>query len=265
IWNRLDLPLSFAERQTCEANHDDPRSLLWSLNYLQELEQQVQTELDHAVIALKEFWIYPPSDIAAALGTRWEHDRSHRVVAVPDDEMNIGWRVTQKRYRDALKRQFGPETEIPPIGYCAQHYDDIIRRRRVMNPHGQPVPPKAEKDPELERLTSTSRRFQRAVTRLHRRGNLPTGMSFGGRPYVDGVAGITAGSRLPSYVQDSSCQTQVSMSPRSNMSPLRERIGLTTADASIYTSLSVSTLKKYRFNGTGPRCARIGTKIVYRP
>lgn len=47
--------------------------------------------------------------------------------------------------------------------------------------------------------------------------------------------------------------------------PLRERAGLGTAEASIYTSLSVPTLKKYRLDGTGPRYARIGSKIVYRP
>lgn len=47
--------------------------------------------------------------------------------------------------------------------------------------------------------------------------------------------------------------------------PLRDRAGLGTAEAAVYVGLSVPTLKKYRLNGTGPRYARIGTKIVYRP
>lgn len=47
--------------------------------------------------------------------------------------------------------------------------------------------------------------------------------------------------------------------------PLRDRAGLGTAEASIYTSLSVPTLKKYRLDGTGPRYARVGAKIIYRP
>lgn len=47
--------------------------------------------------------------------------------------------------------------------------------------------------------------------------------------------------------------------------PLRDRAGLSTSEASTYTSLSVPTLKKYRCNGTSPRYARIGSKIVYRP
>lgn len=49
IWKRLDLLMSFAERQTSEAHHDEPRSLLWALNYLRELERSVQTELDYAI------------------------------------------------------------------------------------------------------------------------------------------------------------------------------------------------------------------------
>ncbi|WP_370037465.1 helix-turn-helix transcriptional regulator [Brevibacterium epidermidis] len=47
--------------------------------------------------------------------------------------------------------------------------------------------------------------------------------------------------------------------------PLHDRAGLSTSEASAYTSLSAATLKKYRCNGTGPRYARIGSKIVYRP
>lgn len=47
--------------------------------------------------------------------------------------------------------------------------------------------------------------------------------------------------------------------------PLRDRAGLSTSEASTYTSLSAATLKKYRCSGTGPRYARIGSKIVYRP
>lgn len=85
IWKRLDLLLSFAERQTRDANHDDPNSLLWALNYLWEVESLLQQELDYAVISLKEFWRYRSTDIAAAMGTKWEHDRSHLIIAVPDN------------------------------------------------------------------------------------------------------------------------------------------------------------------------------------
>lgn len=47
--------------------------------------------------------------------------------------------------------------------------------------------------------------------------------------------------------------------------PLRDRAGLGTAEASVYIGLSLATLKKYRRAGTGPRYARVGSKIVYRP
>lgn len=47
--------------------------------------------------------------------------------------------------------------------------------------------------------------------------------------------------------------------------PLRDRAGLGTAEASVYIGLSAATLKKYRRDGYGPRYARIGSKIVYRP
>ncbi|WP_209374515.1 helix-turn-helix domain-containing protein [Brevibacterium renqingii] len=47
--------------------------------------------------------------------------------------------------------------------------------------------------------------------------------------------------------------------------PLRERAGLGTADAAIYVGLSVATLKKYRLSGIGPRYARVGSRIIYRP
>lgn len=47
--------------------------------------------------------------------------------------------------------------------------------------------------------------------------------------------------------------------------PLGDRAGLGTTEASLYVGLSVPTLKKYRLDGTGPRYARIGSKIVYRP
>lgn len=46
---------------------------------------------------------------------------------------------------------------------------------------------------------------------------------------------------------------------------LHDRAGLDTADAAIYVGLSVPTLKKYRLDGTGPRFAKIGTKVIYRP
>lgn len=47
--------------------------------------------------------------------------------------------------------------------------------------------------------------------------------------------------------------------------PLSDRAGLSMSEASIYTSLSVPTLKKHRCSGTDPRYARIGSKIVYTP
>lgn len=52
---------------------------------------------------------------------------------------------------------------------------------------------------------------------------------------------------------------------RNHQPPLRDRAGLGTAEASVYIGLSVATLKKYRREGSGPRYARIGSKIVYRP
>lgn len=134
IWQRLDLLLSYAESQTGEANHDDPNSLLGALNYLCELESQIHRELDYAVVALKEFWRYLSRDIALTLGTKWEHDRSDLLIAVPDNELNIAWRVAQKRYREALKRQFGSNTEVPSQEHLELYVEDICRRRRAMNP-----------------------------------------------------------------------------------------------------------------------------------
>lgn len=148
IWQRIDLLLSFAESQTSEANHDDPNSLLGALNYLRELETQIQRELDYAVIALKEFWRYSSRDISLALGTKWEHDRSDLLIAVPDNELRIAWRVAHKRYREALKRQFGPNTEVPSQEYLELYVEDICWRRRAMNPDEAPLPPRPEKDAE---------------------------------------------------------------------------------------------------------------------
>lgn len=190
IWKRLDLLMSFAESQTSEAHHDAPGSLLRALNYLWELEWQVQTELDLAVIALKEYWRNSYSDIAATLGTKWEHDRSHQLIPLLENELNIGWREAQKRYRDALKRQFGPDTEVPAQQYYEDFEEDIYWRRRVMNPDGPPPPPKPEKDPEQERSTAISNRMQRVVVRLRRRGNFPNGLGIGFRPFVEGLSGI---------------------------------------------------------------------------
>lgn len=134
IWQRIDLLLSFAESQTCEANRDDPNSLLGALNYLLELESQIQRELDYAIIALKEFWRYSSRDNDLALGTKWEHDRNHLLIPAPANELNIDWRVAQKRYREALKRQFRPDTEVPSQEYLELYVEDICWRRRAMNP-----------------------------------------------------------------------------------------------------------------------------------
>lgn len=193
IWKRLDLLLSFAESQTRDASHNDPNSLLWVLNYLWEVESLLQQELDYAVISLKEFWRYRSTDIAAAMGTKWEHDRSHLIVAVPDNEMGVPWRAAQKRYREALRRQFGPDTEMPCLEYFELYKDDILWRRRMMNlgPAETP-PPKPEKDSEMERFFADSDRLQRVVLRLKRRGKLPAGIQFGYRSHVDGAAGIIA-------------------------------------------------------------------------
>lgn len=199
IWERLDLLLSFAESQTSEAHHNGPRSLLWALNYLWELEWRVQTELDYAVIALKEFWRYSYSDIAAALGTKWEHDRSHLVVAVPDNDLNIGWREARKRYRDALKRQFGPDTDVPAERHYEQNEEDIYWRRRVMNPDSRPAPPKPAKDPERERIAASSHRMQRVIARLERRGNLPKGLGLGYRRLAEGLSGYIVFSLVDGF------------------------------------------------------------------
>lgn len=146
IWKQLDLLLSFAEAQTSTANHNNPNSLLGVLGYLRELEAQVQRELDFTVIALKEFWRYSSRDIARALGSRWEHDHSHLPIELPGNELNIGWPVAQKRYRDALKRQFGSDIEIPSLEYFELSREEVAWRRKVINPDGAPLPLKPEND-----------------------------------------------------------------------------------------------------------------------
>lgn len=140
IWKRLDLLLSFAGAQTSNAYFNSPNSLLGVLSYLRELEDQVQRELDYAVITLKEHWRYPSSAIAMSMGTRWEHDRGHLLIQVPANELNIGWRTVQKRYRVVLKRRFGPDTEIPSNEYSELYREDVSWRRSVMNADEAPLP-----------------------------------------------------------------------------------------------------------------------------
>lgn len=68
------------------------------------------------------------------LGTKWEHDRSDLLIPAPANELYIAWRVAQKRYREALKRQFGPETKVPSQEYLELYVEDICWRRSAMNP-----------------------------------------------------------------------------------------------------------------------------------
>lgn len=45
---------------------------------------------------------------------------------------------------------------------------------------------------------------------------------------------------------------------------MKARGALDTADAALYTGFAVSTMKKWRHYGIGPRYAQVGSKVVYR-
>ena len=46
---------------------------------------------------------------------------------------------------------------------------------------------------------------------------------------------------------------------------LRDRAGLAPADAAKFLGVGYSTLKKWRTEGTGPRYAKVGASVLYRP
>lgn len=67
---------------------------------------------------------------------------------------------------------------------------------------------------------------------------------------------------MPSPSTTISTSTNTPGAPRP---ALADRGGLSPADAAVYVGLSVPTLKKYRLDGTGPRYAKVGSRVVYRP
>lgn len=46
---------------------------------------------------------------------------------------------------------------------------------------------------------------------------------------------------------------------------LRDRAGLTTAEAAAFMGVGYSTMKNWRTEGIGPRYAKIGSTVLYRP
>lgn len=50
-----------------------------------------------------------------------------------------------------------------------------------------------------------------------------------------------------------------------NLVSLRDRAGLSPADAAVFLGVGYSTLKKWRSEGSGPRYAKVGGSVLYRP
>lgn len=46
---------------------------------------------------------------------------------------------------------------------------------------------------------------------------------------------------------------------------LRDRAGLAPADAATFLGVGYSTLKKWRSEGRGPKYAKVGGSVLYRP
>lgn len=46
---------------------------------------------------------------------------------------------------------------------------------------------------------------------------------------------------------------------------LRDRAALSPADAAVYLGVGYSTLKKWRSEGRGPKYAKVGNSVLYRP
>ena len=62
-----------------------------------------------------------------------------------------------------------------------------------------------------------------------------------------------------------SASTIDSTSDQPSLVSLRDRAGLTPADASTYLGVAVATLKLWRMEGRGPAYAKIGRSVLYRP
>lgn len=60
-------------------------------------------------------------------------------------------------------------------------------------------------------------------------------------------------------------RTTMYAAPAPVLHSLRDRAALSPADAAIFLGVGFSTLKKWRGEGVGPRYARFGRSIVYRP
>lgn len=176
-WIRLDLLLSQAEAQLSEATYDDPHSVLASISYLTELSDTVQRELDYAYICLREQYNYGYGDIAYAMGRPWEHDLSYLLLPVHDPDLSPGWRAAKRRYVEALKRQFGPRTQVPPLEYVDLFKVEMEARVAAIN--GE-EPPEADGTEEAnpERSDAAMKRMRRLVGKLGRKGALPEGISI---------------------------------------------------------------------------------------
>lgn len=178
-WQKLDLLMSQAEKQLSEVDHDDAASLRNSLSYLTELADTVQRELDYAYISLNERYDLDYSSIAYHMGRPWEHDLSHLMIQLHDPELSPGWRAAKRRYVDALKRQFGPQTPVPSIEYADLYRDDIRARSAVIR--GEEPPEHARGGQIPDRGMASMKRMNRLVCKLQRRGVLPEGISFSTR------------------------------------------------------------------------------------
>ena len=175
-WQKLDLLMSQAEKQLSEVDHDDAASLRRSLSYLTELADTVQRELDYAYISLNERYGLDYSSIAYHMGRPWEHDLSHLMIQLHDPELSPGWRAAKRRYVDALKRQFGPQTPVPSIEYADLYRDDIHARNAVIR--GEEPPEHARGGQIPDRGMASMKRMRRLVCKLQGRGVLPAGISF---------------------------------------------------------------------------------------
>lgn len=47
--------------------------------------------------------------------------------------------------------------------------------------------------------------------------------------------------------------------------PLRDRAALSTVEAAAFLGVGYSTMKKWRAQGVGPRYAKVGSLVLYRP
>lgn len=175
-WQKLDLLMSQAEKQLPEVDHDNGASLRSSLSYLTELADTVQRELDYAYISLRERFDLGYSDIAYHMGRPWEHDLSHLMIQLHDPELSPGWRAAKRRYVDALKRQFGPQTPVPSIEYADLYRDDVRARSAVIR--SEEPPEYAKGVPVPDRGMAGMKRMGRLVRKLQGRGVLPEGISF---------------------------------------------------------------------------------------